>query len=101
MYGDVCVCTCGCFHDLIVIQQIREEIAANFPGNAVPDFDSLKKLPYLKAALDETLRLYPAVPLDPKQPLKDDVLPNGAKVKTDDFVSWSAWVCVTLPILHA
>ncbi len=64
----------------------------------MPDFESLKKLPYLKAALDETLRLYPAVPVDPKEPLKDDVLPNGVKVKAGDFVTWSAWVCRFLNI---
>ncbi|KAM0945434.1 putative cytochrome P450 [Dioscorea sansibarensis] len=35
---------------------------------------------YLHAALSETLRLYPAVPLDPKVCFSDDILPDGFSV---------------------
>lgn len=36
---------------------------------------------YLQAALSETLRLYPSVPLDHKGVLKKDVLPDGTCIK--------------------
>ncbi|PKI77097.1 hypothetical protein CRG98_002600 [Punica granatum] len=41
----------------------------------------LNKMVYLQAALSESLRLYPAVPMEIKEVLEDDVLPDGAVVK--------------------
>ncbi|XP_038973878.1 cytochrome P450 704C1-like [Phoenix dactylifera] len=41
---------------------------------------------YLHAALTETLRIYPAVPEDPKICFSDDTLPGGFDVKKGDMV---------------
>ncbi|XWS22718.1 hypothetical protein CRYUN_Cryun29cG0060400 [Craigia yunnanensis] len=43
--------------------------------------EELKKMVYLQAALSESLRLYPSVPIEMKQVLEDDALPNGTMVK--------------------
>ncbi|KAJ4972813.1 hypothetical protein NE237_005987 [Protea cynaroides] len=51
-------------------------------------YDSLGRLSYLHAAITETLRLYPAVPQDPKGILKDDVLPDGTKLKAGGMVTY-------------
>ncbi|XP_077250066.1 cytochrome P450, family 704, subfamily B, polypeptide 1 [Tasmannia lanceolata] len=51
-------------------------------------YDSLGKLSYLHAAITETLRLYPAVPQDPKGILEDDVLPDGTRVKAGGMVTY-------------
>lgn len=48
--------------------------------------EALNKMHYLHAALSETLRLYPSVPLDNKQCFSDDVLPNGFHVSKGDIV---------------
>ncbi|KAL1830472.1 hypothetical protein ACET3Z_000123 [Daucus carota] len=40
-------------------------------------FEEVDRLIYLKAALSETLRLYPSVPEDSKHVLSDDTLPDG------------------------
>ncbi|OUZ99325.1 Cytochrome P450 [Macleaya cordata] len=45
------------------------------------DSDDLKGLVYMHAALCESLRLYPPVPLNSKSVLKEDVLPDGTLVK--------------------
>ncbi|KAJ3673809.1 hypothetical protein LUZ60_005801 [Juncus effusus] len=52
------------------------------------NYDSLGKLVYLHSCITETLRLYPAVPQDPKGILEDDVLPDGTKIKAGGMVTY-------------
>nr|XP_043613503.1 cytochrome P450 704C1-like isoform X2 [Erigeron canadensis] len=52
---------------------------------------ALDKMHYLHAALTETLRLYPAVPLDGKCSENDDILPDGFKIKKGDGISYMAY----------
>ncbi|KAM7266513.1 hypothetical protein ACFE04_004410 [Oxalis oulophora] len=59
-----------------------DEIASRITEEAVD------KLQYLHATLSETLRLYPAVPVDPKLCLKDDILPDGFNVNKGDVVMY-------------
>ncbi|XP_011035187.1 PREDICTED: cytochrome P450 86A1-like [Populus euphratica] len=55
------------------------------------DFDEADKLVYLKAALAETLRLYPSVPQDFKYVVADDVLPDGTCVPAGSTVTYSIY----------
>ncbi|KAK0595998.1 hypothetical protein LWI29_011857 [Acer saccharum] len=50
--------------------------------------EALNKMHYLHAAITETLRLYPAVPVDGKCPIEEDMLPDGFVVKKDDGVNY-------------
>ncbi|XP_024535245.1 cytochrome P450 704B1 [Selaginella moellendorffii] len=50
--------------------------------------EALAKLPYLHAAVNETLRLYPSVPLNFKGVASDDVLPDGTRVRRGEIVSY-------------
>ncbi|KAJ7952286.1 putative Cytochrome P450 [Quillaja saponaria] len=54
-------------------------------------FEEVDRLIYLKAALSETLRLYPSVPQDSKHVIKDDVLPNGTFVPAGSAVTYSIY----------
>lgn len=54
-------------------------------------FDELDRLIYLKAALSETLRLYPSVPEDSKHVIADDVLPDGTFVPAGSSVTYSIY----------
>ncbi|KAJ1687124.1 hypothetical protein LUZ63_018514 [Rhynchospora breviuscula] len=55
------------------------------------NYDSLGRLVYLHACITETLRLYPAVPQDPKGILQDDILPDGTKLKAGDMVTYTPY----------
>ncbi|KAL3519813.1 hypothetical protein ACH5RR_017962 [Cinchona calisaya] len=54
-------------------------------------FDEADRLVYLKAALAETLRLYPSVPEDFKYVVSDDVLPDGTLVPAGSTVTYSIY----------
>lgn len=45
-----------------------------------------KSLVYLRAVLYETLRLYPAAPLERKVVAADDIMPSGHEVHTGDTI---------------
>ncbi|XP_027108178.1 cytochrome P450 704C1 isoform X1 [Coffea arabica] len=53
--------------------------------------EALEKMHYLHAALTETLRLYPAVPVDAKICSSDDILPDGFSVKKGDMVAFQPY----------
>ncbi|KAK7260288.1 hypothetical protein RIF29_26217 [Crotalaria pallida] len=52
---------------------------------------TLDKMHYLHAALTETLRLYPAVPMDGRVAEAPDILPDGHKVKKGDGIYYLAF----------
>lgn len=54
-------------------------------------FEEIDRLIYLKAALSETLRLYPSVPEDSKHVITDDVLPDGTFVPAGSSVTYSIY----------
>ena len=51
--------------------------------------EELKKMVYLQAALTESLRLYPSVPIDFKEVVEDDVFPDGTPIKRGARVFYS------------
>ncbi|RWW74283.1 hypothetical protein BHE74_00017788 [Ensete ventricosum] len=79
-----------------VYQEIKEVIEASedaaFDAFAESiDDESLNKMHYLHAALSETLRLYPAVPLENKVCFSDDILPGGYNVREGDIVFYQPY----------
>ncbi|XP_019150806.1 PREDICTED: cytochrome P450 86A22-like [Ipomoea nil] len=54
-------------------------------------FEEVDQLIYLKAALSETLRLYPSVPEDSKHVVTDDVLPDGTFVPAGSNITYSIY----------
>ncbi|KAL8738307.1 MAG: hypothetical protein Q9181_000896 [Wetmoreana brouardii] len=63
-----------------VYAKLRQEILATCGGGArnnAPSYEDLKSMPYLQHCINETLRLYPAVPFNMRIALKDTTLPRG------------------------
>ncbi|PHT39856.1 CytochromeC1 [Capsicum baccatum] len=77
-----------------IAQEIKESVTEEENATDITDFaanlseEALEKMHYLHAALTETLRLYPAVPADPKICFSDDTLPDGFSVNKGDTVTY-------------
>eukprot|EP01018_Ginkgo_biloba_P034713 Gb_17157 [translate_table: standard] len=80
-----------------VVGEIREVLTksrGNDPSKWIEEplvFEEVDQLVYLKAALSETLRLYPSVPQDSKYVLKDDTLPDGTFVPGGSTITYSIY----------
>ncbi|KAE8771030.1 hypothetical protein D1007_57121 [Hordeum vulgare] len=81
-----------------VQEKIRKEVVdAGEATSSIDDFSrsltdkALNKMHHLHAALTETLRLYPSLPLDKKECFSDDVLPNGFSVSKGDIVFYAPY----------
>ncbi|KAJ3680064.1 hypothetical protein LUZ60_016342 [Juncus effusus] len=53
--------------------------------------EAINNMQYLHASLTETLRLYPAVPVDVKCSFSDDTLPDGFDIKKGDLVNYQPY----------
>ncbi|CAL5432797.1 unnamed protein product [Camellia sinensis] len=51
-------------------------------------FEEVKDMVYTHAALSESMRLYPPVPVDGKEAVDDDVLPDGTVIKKGTRVAY-------------
>ncbi|GIZ37945.1 hypothetical protein CKM354_000137300 [Cercospora kikuchii] len=56
---------------------LQDEINHALPDGQRPSSDQLKQLKYLRALVNESLRLHPVIPGNTRQALEDTVLPSG------------------------
>ncbi|KAG8962385.1 hypothetical protein FRC05_005356 [Tulasnella sp. 425] len=71
-----------------IIDRLRQEILSAYGDSTVPTYDDLKKQKYLRAVLDETLRLFPPVPVNVRHSKHDVVIPTregGLYIPRGDF----------------
>ena len=74
-----------------VAAQLRAELDAALPGGRAPTFDDLPALRYTGQVVNETLRLYPAIPIFPRVAAGEDVLPSGYRVPAGEVVFLSSF----------
>ncbi|XP_022866515.1 cytochrome P450 704C1-like [Olea europaea var. sylvestris] len=88
-----------CKHPLIqekIAKEVREAtILQENPSidemaNSIPE-EALDKMQFLHASITETVRLYPAVPVDGKVCFSDDTFPDGFSVKKGNLILYQPW----------
>ena len=77
-------------------QKVLEELQAAFPdaGRHLPvSFESVQpsSLPYTMAVFNESLRLYPPVPIEIKECTTDSTFPDGTSLPKGSVVMWVPW----------
>ncbi|KAF3349598.1 hypothetical protein VD0002_g4724 [Verticillium dahliae] len=80
-----------------VVAKLRSEILTTVGPSQTPSYENLKNMPCLTHCLNETLRLYPAVPFNVRTALQDSSLPGGPGqpdiiVLKGDAVTYSPYV---------
>ncbi|KAL3521467.1 hypothetical protein ACH5RR_019616 [Cinchona calisaya] len=76
--------------EVVKATNLKENSCIDELANNITE-ESLDKMQYLHAALAETLRLYPAVPLDGKLCFSDDTFPDGLSIRKGDTISYQPW----------
>jgi len=80
-----------------ILAKLRTEILNRVGQDKRPDYDDVKDLKYLRAVINETLRLYPPVPFDIRASTKATLWPStvpGGKpiyVPANTIIVYSVW----------
>ncbi|KAJ6344296.1 hypothetical protein OIU76_005921 [Salix suchowensis] len=88
-----------------VAQEVRDVTSSQDDVVNVEEFTAnitdttLEQMYYLHAALTETLRLYPAVPVDGRCAEVDDILPDGFRMKKGDGLYYMAYAMGRMPYI--
>lgn len=66
-------------------------LPATDSGARIFSYEELKNFHYLHAALSESMRLFPPVPINSRSTVEDDILPDGTYVRKGWFAEYSAY----------
>ena len=82
-----------------ILARLYAEVESTFGYTGKPTYEGLKGMKFLRAVLNESLRVHPVVPINSRQAVEDTVLPVGGGedgrkavfVKKGMVVNWSSW----------
>ncbi|KAM0947895.1 putative cytochrome P450 [Dioscorea sansibarensis] len=73
------------------VRAVRAKRELDSAGTEAFDYDELREMQYIHAAISESMRLYPPVPVDTMMCNEDQVFPDGTAAKRGWFVTYHAY----------
>ncbi|KAI0723090.1 cytochrome P450 monooxygenase pc-2 [Earliella scabrosa] len=83
-----------------VFRKLRAEIMEKIGPTQMPTFDDIRNMKYLRAVINETLRLYPAVPFNVRVANRDTTIPNPDPTGPPVFVPKNVGVAYSVFLMH-
>nr|AVZ23844.1 cytochrome P450 [Thanatephorus cucumeris] len=80
-----------------ILSKLRAEIIDHVGTNSCPTFDNFRDMKYLRAVINEVLRLYPPVPLNQRECASPTVFKSGGK---QYFIPAGAAVIYSVLFMH-
>ncbi|KAH9931765.1 cytochrome P450 monooxygenase pc-3 [Amylocystis lapponica] len=83
-----------------VFKRLRKEVLDQVGPSRMPTFDDVRDMKYLRAVLNETLRLYPAVPWNVRTAVDDTTVPNPDPAGKPIFVPKGTSLAYSVFVMH-
>lgn len=83
-----------------VFERLREEVLASVGPSAAPTYDDVRDMKYLRAVINETLRLFPAVPFDIRETTQDTTWPSTDPTQKPIYVPAGTTTSYSVFVMH-
>ncbi|KIY49751.1 cytochrome P450 [Fistulina hepatica ATCC 64428] len=83
-----------------IAKRLRDEIMEHIGLSKRPDYDDIRNMKYMRAFLQEVLRLYPSVPINSRTANKATTLPSADPSKPPVFVPDGARIGYSVFLMH-
>ncbi|EGO03065.1 hypothetical protein SERLA73DRAFT_158706 [Serpula lacrymans var. lacrymans S7.3] len=83
-----------------VLTRLREEVLAKIGPSRRPTYDDIRDMKYIRAVLNETLRLFPAVPANVRESINDTTLSSPNPGEKPLFIPAKTTVAYSVLLMH-
>ncbi|KAJ7243965.1 cytochrome P450 monooxygenase pc-1 [Mycena rebaudengoi] len=83
-----------------VCQKLREEILAHVGPHKRPTYDDIRNMKYMRAVINESMRLYPSVPFNIRESVTSTTWPSPDPTEKPLYVPGGAKVPYSVFIMH-